>query len=106
MKKWIARQGDVMIERVSEIPADAKPKQKDNGRVILAYGEITGHAHRIAASEIAELRDTDRGETFLHLSADSAVVHEEHARIVLPAGDYRISVQREYAPEEIRNVAD
>ncbi|MGH9523996.1 MAG: hypothetical protein ACRD3E_15850 [Terriglobales bacterium] len=34
------------------------------------------------------------------------IVHEEHAPIVLPPGDYEIVRQREYSPEEIRNVAD
>lgn len=105
-KKQIYRQGDVLIERVDEIPAAAKPKAKDNGRVILAYGEVTGHAHRIERSDIAELLDADRQGTYLRLAKDSAVVHEEHERIALPAGDYRISIQAEYTPEQIRNVAD
>lgn len=43
-----ARQGDVFIKAVAKIPADAKVKPRDNGRVVLAYGEATGHAHAIA----------------------------------------------------------
>ena len=27
-----------------------------------------------------------------------AVIHQEHARIELPAGDYRVWIQREYQP--------
>jgi hypothetical protein len=105
-KRFIVRQGDVLITRVDSIPADAKPKKKDKGMVILAYGEVTGHAHRIERSDIAELHDADRQGTFLVLAEDTAVVHEEHSRLDLPAGTYRIEIQREYTPEAIVNVAD
>lgn len=58
------RQGDVMIERIGDLdqlPSDAKPAARDNGRVVLAYGEVTGHAHALTAPN-AELftRGTDR----------------------------------------------
>ena len=43
------RQGDVLALGVEAIPEDAKPVTRDRGRVILAYGEVTGHAHAIAA---------------------------------------------------------
>lgn len=103
--KQIFRQGDVLIERIDRIPANAQPKPQDDGRVILAYGEVTGHAHRIERSDVAELYDADR-QTYMRLAQDTAVVHEEHDTIALPAGEYRITVQREYTPERIINVAD
>ena len=43
------RQGDVLIRQVNEIPSQAKVK-KNVGRIVLAYGEVTGHAHAISAS--------------------------------------------------------
>jgi hypothetical protein len=45
---------------------------------------------------------------FLTVSADgpAALAHDEHATIMLPPGNYRIVRQREYSPEEIRDVAD
>ena len=105
------RQGDVLIERV-ENPALGKRVRRDKGRVVLAYGEVTGHAHTIAERG-AELYDTQE-ETeslevrFLRVLADGGVAlsHEEHATITIPQGDYRITRQREYTPEAIRNVAD
>jgi hypothetical protein len=97
------RQGDVMIVRVRNIPQGAQAKPRENGRVILAHGEVTGHAHAVTGP--AELFDADRG-TYLRVGAGASVVHEEHSTIALPPGDYRIIRQREYSPEAIRNVAD
>lgn len=44
------RQGDVFIERVDAIPADAKDVTTVD-RVVLAYGEVTGHAHAVYESQ-------------------------------------------------------
>lgn len=106
---WHARQGDVLIVRADRIPSEAKPKPRDGGRVILAYGEVTGHAHAIddsPASPRAALLDAPSGETYLRVDALSQLVHEEHATIELEPGSYRVIRQREYSPEAIRNVAD
>jgi hypothetical protein len=46
------------------------------------------------------------GEIFVMLPKGGQVVHQEHATIELPAGNYRAIRQREYSPEAIRNVAD
>ena len=74
------RQGDVLVTRVGKIPKAAKPKARDTGRVVLAYGEVTGHAHAIA-QETATLFSllNDSGED-LYLRADGTVAlsHEEH----------------------------
>lgn len=107
MGPLLFRQGDVLIARVKELPTELKPVPKDNGRVILAYGEVTGHAHAVLGdvellgSDVAEME-----ERFLRVEQEAQVVHEEHGTIELPAGDYRITRQREYSPEEIRMVAD
>lgn len=97
------RQGDVLIERVDAMPEGATSRKRENGRVILAHGEVTGHAHAVTGP--AELFDADR-QTFLRVGENAAVVHEEHATIALPPGDYRIKRQCEYTPAEIRRVAD
>lgn len=44
---YLLRQGDVALTAVSSIPSDAKAVVRDGGRVVLAYGEVTGHAHAI-----------------------------------------------------------
>jgi len=95
------RQGDVLIETVEAVPPDAK---EATGPVILAEGEATGHAHKIKARH-AKLYESAAGR-FLTLARPARVVHEEHAPIALPAGNFRVTRQREYSPEAIRNVAD
>jgi len=102
------RQGDVFIEKINkdEIPNDVSPVKRDNGRVILAYGEVTGHAHAIVQDEV-ELFERE-GTLFLNVKNQNGatVVHEEHGTIPLETGTYKVTHQREYHRQEIRNVAD
>lgn len=97
------RQGDVLIVATDGVPAGVKPVDRDQGRVVLAYGEVTGHAHAIHDSA-AELfaHDSELEDRFLRVLADGGVdlVHEEHSTITLPKGDYRVRIQREYEPDE------
>lgn len=98
------RQGDVFVQQVGGVPKDAAAKKRE-GDVILAYGEVTGHAHRVKEAEVREFTAGDR--RFLEVLGISATItHEEHAPIELPCGVYEIIQQREYSPEAIRNVAD
>jgi hypothetical protein len=101
------RQGDVLVIAVDGIPADAALVVRDGGRVVLAYGEVTGHAHAIRAREASLLElGPDR---YLRVSAPVTLEHEEHAAIGLPPGTYRVVIQREYVPGPVpasRRVAD
>lgn len=99
------RQGDVCLVPVTSIPKNAKPVKRDNGRVILAYGEGTGHAHAIV-EESAVMLSVAEGATFVRLAKKAQLLHEEHATIDLPAGDYEVRRQREYSPAGIVRVAD
>lgn len=104
----IYRQGDVLIRQVAELPANATPVENPT-RIVLAYGEVTGHAHAIAPDEAVEYTIADAAgavRRFLAVASAATVKHEEHAAIPLPAGVYEIVQQREYSPEAIRNVAD
>lgn len=93
------RHGDVLISEVKEI------KGKKLKHLVLAEGEVTGHAHRITEGE-AELYEHE-GTLFLKvLSENAALTHEEHKRIELPKGNYEIKIQREYQPDGWRYVAD
>lgn len=105
------RQGDVLLSRVASLPAgrkltEVKPK---NGRHILAYGEVTGHHHSIAANRGKLFKD-ETGATFLEiaeaLQGVTELEHQEHDPIALAPGVYGVEIQREYSPEEIRSVAD
>lgn len=115
------RQGDVLIVPVEEVPDGLKQVEKEKGRVVLAHGEVTGHAHAVegdaqllaeppadAADELitpAQAEELER--MFLFVGDGGAqVVHEEHGTIALSPGRHEVRRQREYAPEEIRRVAD
>lgn len=114
MQQQQFRQGDVFLERVDAMPVTGLSEVKADGRVVLAYGEVTGHAHAIYPGEggVIPAKLWDAGaERFLQVMERTALQHEEHGAIPLEAGIYRVSkfgagTQREYSPEEIRSVAD
>ena len=97
----LLRQGDVLIETVAEIPAGATRRASS----ILAYGEATGHAHRIEAPERAEVFELN-GQLYLKVTDPTRLLHDEHLPIDLPPGWYRVWQQREYTPQEIRTIRD
>jgi len=98
------RQGDVLIERVDVVPESAT-KQKPGERVILAHGEVTGHAHEIDCDD-AEAWKSGAETVAVAVKRPTELRHQEHAQIPLKRGTYRVVRQREYSPEAIRNVAD
>ena len=77
------RQGDVLLTAVPAIPADAV-RQPRHGRLILAEGEATGHAHAIAERDAREFRVGD--ERFVLVRSAAQLIHEEHATIDLAPG--------------------
>jgi hypothetical protein len=96
------RHGDVMIQRIDRLPSNA---QQQVGAT-LAYGEVTGHSHRFAQSNLVQLWERN-GTLFLEVKAASAaLVHEEHQRIDVPQGFYRYWKQREYRPDAFVEVED
>ena len=102
------RQGDVLIVAVDSVPGKLDPVEREGDRIILAHGEVTGHAHAIKAEGAALFRDPKLMAMFLTVGADGPVAleHEEHDTIHLPPGNYQVIRQREYSPGKIRNVAD
>jgi hypothetical protein len=97
------RQGDVLLVPVDEVPDAARPVRRTGGRVVLAEGEVTGHAHAIR-STAATLFATGE-ERYLRAAAPVTLDHEEHAPIEVAPGTYRVVIQREYVPPEISPVA-
>lgn len=65
---------------------------------VLAEGEVTGHAH-VAVAENVKLFGTDvKREMSAPTGTD--IVHEEHKRMPIPAGDFEIDRQQEIDPDE------
>jgi hypothetical protein len=92
------RQGDVYLISAA-IPDGTTTVARDNGRVILAYGEVTGHSHAIAAPEATLVR-TVEDERFLRIVGSAVdLVHEEHATITVAPGEYRVVIGREFTAD-------
>lgn len=102
------QQGDVIIEKIGDIPTNAKSvKPRQRGHV-LADGEVTGHAHTIAKVKDAKLLTDQYEKMFLEVFKETDLTHEEHGKITLPEGRYTVRRVREYDPfeDEIRDVQD
>ena len=98
----IYRQGDVLLVRVGSVEVGAKVRRRAGRGLVLAEGEATGHHHRIVdrGAELFESRDPELEDRFLRVLADGGVelLHEEHAAITIPPGEYLVRRQREYEP--------
>lgn len=106
-KLQIIRQGDVaLVPITTRRQRGATPVPLDKGRVVLAYGEVTGHAHVLDDPDAVQLEVLTDGTRELTVDRLSRLVHDEHDALEIPAGRYRVQQQREYTPEAIVNVAD
>ncbi|MFJ8431021.1 hypothetical protein ACIQ9P_06935 [Kitasatospora sp. NPDC094019] len=106
------RQGDVLLVPVEEgvvpsrVASLAGQPRDARGRLVLALGEVTGHAHAVVGPGELRREAGPFGAAWLHLPEGGRVVHEEHAAIPLPKGWFRVVRQREYVPGAVRIVAD
>ena len=111
MNRKPIRQGDVLLIPVELIPTRAKPAPRDSRkRIVLAEGEVTGHAHCVLDDEATLFIQDDLDEMadrFLRVESEAVeVVHEEHDVVTVERGDWIIRQKREYQPEAPRQVAD
>lgn len=121
----IYRQGDVLVRRVDAIPEHAKKVDRKPGeRLVLAYGERTGHAHALRSDNVTAFRaETAEDRALAGLPAVDYILvggsetvalnHEyedgrraEHIPVQLPPGVYQIAAQVEYTPQELVRVSD
>ena len=109
-----ALHGDVIIEKINAPKEFSKmSKVKDD---CLAHGEATGHSHKLfqhATGELMpavswDLRIDESGIKFLKVLEPVELRHQEHDPRIIPPGDYKIGIQREYDPftKLARSVAD
>ena len=107
MKKQ-GRQGDVLLTVVDAEPS-GNEVGRESGKVVLAHGEATGHAHAIAAMDVALFMDEKTLARHLDTRGSTQPIldHEEHEAFQLPAGKtIEVVRQRTYTPQGLRNVAD
>jgi len=111
MKREIYRQGDVLLERISDVdePSATETELPRSKRgLVLQEGEVTGHAHRIPQRHASLYRD-ESDRRFLRVMGPAPVKleHEEHHTVTLPPGLYQVTIHAEYQPGELpRQVAD
>ena len=114
------RQGDVLLEPVGVAPKNLKPV-KSGTMVVIAFGEVTGHAHRLELLDapeaerdgveipqkdwIKELQD-EANNRYFEVTRAATVWHEDHGYVTLAPGMYRYVPQVEGSPEGERQVLD
>ena len=103
-KFWQVRHGDLTICRARNLFAKAAPVPPEE-QGILAYGEATGHAHRLSTREINKGREALWFEVKAE-AGQARVSHEEHRTIALPPGFYRSVPKRQYTPDGWETVRD
>lgn len=106
------RQGDILLIPVAkrEVPKGLTAIPRDRkGRLVLAEGEVTNHCHAILDHPVTLFRQADLDEMadrFLRVEQEVELVHEEHATLTVPEGDWIVRHKREYQPEAIVRVTD
>jgi hypothetical protein len=80
---------------------------KKLNHTILAEGEATGHAH-VVMGEGVELYEKPDKTLILSSLTGAKIVHEEHGKITIPAGLWKINKVMEFnhSQEEAREVKD
>lgn len=120
-------QGDILLVPVGEVLNKVVVAPK---KVIVGYGEATGHAHVIEGTAVQWLVDacedlntlhqfalgtrTDNPELFVNVPEGGQLLHQkdgetivyDHEPIGLPPGIYRVVRQRMATAETIRPVYD
>lgn len=108
-----AAQGDILIRRVKDLPANAVEQPPENGQHIVTHSE-TGHHHVMRAQHVRMFRLPDDGMPGMmsYLKVDEVTElkhlrpHDTHESLEFKPGIYEIRRQREYTPEGWRRVAD
>lgn len=83
-----------------ELPKDAKLIKN---RKALAYGEVTGHAHRVDVGELFETKD---GKLYWKTDKKAKLSHEEHKTQTYNPGVKFVGIKRQYTPEGWEKVRD
>ena len=101
------QQGDVFMVPVDEIPAGAEKVKVQGGRLVLAEGEVTGHAHVITDTKAATMHKVG-DKLYVSAKKPVEVTHEEHGTVKLPKGTWEVSkvLEFDHFAMEAREVAD
>jgi hypothetical protein len=111
-----ARQGDVFLLRTKK-KVTGKELPREEGAIVLAHGEVTGHAHKVTDSNVVAflraegaaydlIRVTEEGCTLRHLLPGGG--QADHDEIPIGSGTFEVRIQQEwdYLAEMARAVVD
>lgn len=75
-----------------------KQRVAEQGRIILAHGEVTGHHHSFdEGCAVLYADDAKDVNSFLEVTVDkSPLEHQEHAAIIHEKGNYAVIRQEEW----------
>jgi len=95
-KKKFYQQGDVLFQPITkeewdELQKKGSLKQRKDG--VLFEGEATGHIHRSIEGDVFL---GENGELILRAPKGDTIIHEEHKKVKLPKGLYKVWKVREY----------
>jgi len=108
---FCVRQGDVLLVDVAyrgDRFSQGEAVKSADGRIVLAHGEVTGHAHVVVVPPNVKkpvLYDA-QAERYLQVLSEATVQHEEHGPIVLRKGHFQQAFQVEEHGEYVRQVMD
>lgn len=114
MREAIANQGEIRIDRVSEVTGKTTPFTEKNVKGYIISHSEQGHHHILGGDvEVMEKTEAPAGARILYaivkeptkLFQDAAVPHDP---VNLDPGIYEMRIKREYDPfaEQARRVAD
>lgn len=100
------QQGDVLLQKVNKLPIDAKVVRRGNNDIVLAYGEVTGHAHRI--SDIDAMFYEADGKFYLKTDKKIKIKHEEHHECEVEPGIWEVGQvqEKDWVSGMVRKVID
>jgi len=93
MKGIQIQHGDVLLKPVERLPKGVI-QHKNNGRLVVAEGEATGHAHVI--TDLGAVLWELKGDLYLEVAEIVTITHEEHKPLEIPEGIYQIGRVQEY----------
>lgn len=94
------RHGDIVLEEIPSSEA-AKLQIPTSMETVLAYGEVTGHAHRLSGNASVALLERPPAEggtlSVVRAAKGARLSHEEHTTFVLPEGIFAFTPKRQYS---------
>ena len=90
------RQGDVLLNPIATLPEGAQSKPVSGRQIVLAEGEVTGHAHRLIG-DVAQWTGSG-GKRYVLVREGVTITHEEHDPVPSPVapGLYEVIQQQEW----------